>query len=244
MFFVALSLSSTDGAATVLTQFIGEQLGLGVLVGVAIGFFGGLLLAIAKRKKWMADSLQQLGLITLPLLCALISEPMDASMFIASFVAGLTVQIKFKEASTHSVEFTEDWGQLLNYFVFFLFGIFAVKNWNNFDYKMLIYAVISLTLVRIIPVAMALYGKKFSKYTILFMGWFGPRGLASIVLGMVYLEQETNTPGQNTIKLALILTVLLSIFAHGFSTLPGINLYVKKLAQLNNDAPEKQVESK
>jgi NhaP-type Na+/H+ or K+/H+ antiporter len=240
MFFIALSLSSSTSAGSILTRFVIEQLGFGTLVGVGIGFFGGLLLAYAKKKEWMAPSLQQLGLIVLPVLCIQMSEPIGASMFIAAFVAGLAVQIKFKEASSHSVEFTEGWGQLLNYFVFFLFGAFVMKAWGNLDYKMVIYAVLSLTIVRMVPVAIALIGTKMSKSTVLFMGWFGPRGLASIVLGLVYLEHETKTSGESIIQHVVMATVLLSIFAHGFSTLPGINLYEKKLAQLDKNAPENQ----
>ena len=190
----------------------------------------------------MNRSVQQLGLITLPFLCLLVSEPVGASMFIAAFVAGLAVQIWFKEAGSHSAEFTEGWGQLLNYFVFYLFGMFVMRAWGDFDYKMLIYAVLSLTVVRMVPVAIALAGTRLSKYTVIFMGWFGPRGLASIVLGLVYLEQEVNTTGASIIRLVVMVTVLLSIFAHGFSTLPGINLYSKKLAGLDEKSPEKQVE--
>jgi NhaP-type Na+/H+ or K+/H+ antiporter len=242
MFFIALSLSSSQGAGTVLTRFVLEQLGLGTLVGAAIGFLGGMLLAFARKKEWMTGSMQQLGLIALPFFCVLVSEPIGASMFIAAFIAGLAVQIKYKEAAQHSVEFTEGWGQLLNYFVFYLFGLFVVRAWGNFDYKMVIYAVVSLTLVRMIPVAIALIGTRLSKYTVLFMGWFGPRGLASIVLGLVYLEQETSTPGESIIRLVVMVTVMLSIFAHGFSTLPGINIYVRKLSGLSAQSPEMQAD--
>lgn len=242
MFFIALTLSSTEGSGTVLSRFVYEQLGLGTLVGVVIGFFGGLILKIAVQKKWMAKSLQQLGLIVLPVFCILISEPLGASMFIAAFVAGLAVQLKYKKASTHSVEFTEGWGQLLNYFVFYLFGAIVFSEWENFDKMMLFYAVISLTIVRMIPVAISLIGTQYNKYTVLFMGWFGPRGLASIVLGLVYLEQETNSPNEFLISHVVMITVLLSIFAHGLSTLPGINLYVNKLKLMDEKCPEKQGE--
>ena len=70
------------------------------------------------------------------------------------------------------------------------------------------------------------------------MGWFGPRGLASIVLGLVYLEQELHLPGEATIRLAVIVTVLLSIFAHGLSATPGIGLDSRKVASLDTAAPE------
>jgi NhaP-type Na+/H+ or K+/H+ antiporter len=150
-------------------------------------------------------------------------------MFIASFVAGLAVQVKFKQAGKHSIEFAEEWGQFLNLFVFFLFGIVVVRDWEGFTWPLLVYAALSLTVVRILPVAIALIGSGLSRASIVFMGWFGPRGLASIVLGMVYLEQETHQSGEPTIRLAVMLTVLLSIFAHGFSALPGINFYASRL---------------
>jgi NhaP-type Na+/H+ or K+/H+ antiporter len=73
---------------------------------------------------------------------------------------------------------------------------------------------------------------------VLFIGWFGPRGLASIVLGLVFLEKETHVPGEETIKLVVMATVMLSIFAHGFSALPGIELYTRKVATLDAMSPE------
>jgi NhaP-type Na+/H+ or K+/H+ antiporter len=74
--------------------------------------------------------------------------------------------------------------------------------------------------------------------SVLFMGWFGPRGLASIVLGLVFLEKETHLPGEETIKLVVMATVMLSIFAHGFTALPGIHLYARKLATRDVMSPE------
>jgi NhaP-type Na+/H+ or K+/H+ antiporter len=89
-----------------------------------------------------------------------------------------------------------------------------------------------------LPVAIALIGTKLSATTVIFMGWFGPRGLASIVLGLVFLEHATNQPGVATIRMAVMATVLLSIFAHGASALPGIAFYQRKLTELRDDSPE------
>ncbi len=161
-------------------------------------------------------------------------------MFIAAFVAGLAVQMGFKEAGKHSVEFAEEWGQLLNLSVFFVFGLVIVRNWPAFTPAAWLYAVLSLTVVRMLPVAIALIGTRLSAASVIFMGWFGPRGLASIVLGLVYLEQEMHLPGEQTMRLAVIVTVMLSIFAHGLSAMPGINLYARKIASLGADAPEHQ----
>jgi NhaP-type Na+/H+ or K+/H+ antiporter len=162
-------------------------------------------------------------------------------MFIAAYVAGLAVQSGFGEAGKHSIEFTEGWGQLFDYFVFFLFGLLTARVFGEFTLTHLIYAVLSLTLVRMLPVAFALIGTRLNAATVLFMGWFGPRGLASIVLGLVFLEHEARLPGEETIKLAVMVTVMLSIFAHGFSALPGIDRYARKVAELPADAPEKRL---
>jgi NhaP-type Na+/H+ or K+/H+ antiporter len=240
MFFIAVSQLGTDGAGQVLLRYLYEQLGMGALVGLVIGLAGGVLLGLAQRRQWMDGSLQQLGLVTLPILSVLACEPVGGSMFIAAYVAGLAVQFGFCEASTHSIEFTEGWGQLFNYFVFFLFGLLATRAFEHFTLIHLGYAILSLTVVRMLPVAIALIGTRLSAATVLFMGWFGPRGLASIVLGLVFLEKETLLPGEETIRLAVMATVMLSIFAHGFSALPGINHYVRKVATLDDESPEKR----
>ncbi len=240
LFFVALAAAKIEGGAMSLLQFIVEQLGFGTLVGLAIGVAGGWLLSLARRKQWIAESFQQIGVVTLPLLCLVVSEMVDASMFIAAFVAGLAVQIGFKDAGKHLGEFAEDWGQLLNLGVFFLFGMAAVRDWPQFGMASWFYALLSLTLVRMLPVAIALVGTHLSPASVVFMGWFGPRGLASIVLGLVYLEREVHLPGESTIRFAVMATVLLSIFAHGLSAMPGIGLYARKIASLAAAAPEHQ----
>jgi len=238
LFFIALAAAKIEGETTSLMQFIVEQLGFGALVGLAIGLTGGWLLGLARRKEWIAESFQQIAVVTLPLLCLVASEMVGASMFIAAFIAGLAVQIGFKDAGRHSVEFAEEWGQLLNLGVFFLFGMIAVRDWPQFGIASWLYALLSLTLVRMLPVAIALIGTRLSPASVVFMGWFGPRGLASIVLGLVYLEQEMHFPGEPTIRFAVTVTVLLSIFAHGLSAMPGIAVYARKVESLAADAPE------
>jgi NhaP-type Na+/H+ or K+/H+ antiporter len=238
LFFIALADASADGQRASFTRFIVEQLGYGTLIGVGIGLAGGWLLGLAHRRKSTADSWQQLGVVALPAFCAVASEAVGASMFIAAFAAGLAVQVGFKEAGKHSVEFTEEWGQLLNLSVFFIFGLLVARDWRQFTAALVLYAVLSLTVVRMFPVAIALMGTRLSRATLLFMGWFGPRGLASIVLGMVYLEHGKQHPGEATIRLAVMVTVLLSIFAHELSAMPGIELYSRKIRTLPSSALE------
>ena len=235
LFFIALAAARIEGSAASLTQFIVEQLGYGALVGLVVGLGGGWLMGLARRKEWIAESFQQIGVVALALLCLAVSEIVGASMFIASFVAGLSVQVGFKDAGKHSVEFAEEWGQLFNLSVFFLFGVLVVRDWPQFSMASWLYAFLSLTVVRMLPVAIALIGTGLSWASVVFMGWFGPRGLASIVLGLVYLEQEMHLPGEQTIRFTVMVTVLLSIFAHGLSAMPGIDLYARQLGSLRGD---------
>jgi len=231
-------LEGRSESGSLMARLIMEQLGLGVVVGFGIGIIGGYLLGFAQIKNWSCGSFRQLGLITVPLLCVTLSEYVHASMFIAAFIAGFSIQFGFKDAADIGAEFVDEWGQILNYFVFFLFGLIVVRNWAGFHPTLIVYAILSLTLIRMIPVSIALIGTHLSKATVLFMGWFGPRGLASIVLGLAYLEEEAHLPGEPIIELIVIVTVLLSIFAHGISALPCVDLYAGTIKTLDASAPE------
>jgi NhaP-type Na+/H+ or K+/H+ antiporter len=166
------------------------------------------------------------------------AEPIGGSVFIAAFVAGLAVQVGYKDAPERAVDFSQNWGQLLNVFVFFLFGlIVGTASWH-FSWLVALCAVLSLTVVRMVPVAISLIGTRLSAATVSFMGWFGPRGLASIVLGLIFLEQEIHLPGEPILRMAMMMTVLISIFAHGLSASPGIRLYAQRLSKQPPDAPE------
>jgi len=118
-------------------------------------------------------------------------------MFIAAFVAGLAVQFGFKEAGRHSVEFSEEWGQLFNFSVFFLFGLISVRSWPQFSLGLALYAVLSLTLVRMLPVAIALIGTRLSLVSVLFMGWFRS-AWASIDSSRVSLSGAGNPSARRT----------------------------------------------
>jgi NhaP-type Na+/H+ or K+/H+ antiporter len=238
LFFIVLAGTGTPAHDARLDRLILEQLGYGVVVGAAIGAVGGALLGLASRRGWIADSFLQLGVVTLPLLCGLASEAAEASMFIAAFVAGLAVQLGFPEAGRHSVEFTEQWGQLFNLSIFFLFGLLAARAWPGFTLTHVLYAILSLTVVRMLPVAIALLGTRLRRATVLFMGWFGPRGLASIVLGVVYVQRAPHVPNSDTIRLAVMMTVLVSVFAHGLSASAGTGLHARALTALDESAAE------
>jgi sodium/hydrogen antiporter len=240
LFFMAIAAAKVEGSPMALTQFIVEQLGVGTLIGLIIGLGGGWLMGLARRRDWVAESFQQIGIVALPLLCLAISEMLDASMFIAAFIAGLAVQVGLEDVAKHSVEFGGEWGELVNLSVFFFFGLLVVRDSSHFHLTFWLYALLSLTVVRMLPVAIALIGTGLDPFSVVFMGWFGPRGLASIVLGLVYLKQELSLPGESTIRLAVMVTVLLSIFVHGMSARIGVGLYARRLSSLAAAAPEHQ----
>jgi len=224
LFFMAMAAADGGDGSTRLLRFVGEQLGLGVVVGAGVGLIGGWLVEMARRRSWLEESFLQIAVMSLPILCLLLAEHVGASMFIAAFVAGLFVQMRYADAGRHSVKFTEEWGQIVNLSVFFLFGLFIASTEGLFTVAPFLYALLSLTVIRMLPVAAALAGTGLNGRTALFMGWFGPRGLASIVLGLVYLAESDSLPGADTTRLAVMATVLLSIFAHGLTAQPGIRL--------------------
>jgi sodium/hydrogen antiporter len=196
MFFFAMAESSSAGSG-ILRSFLIEQLGYGALIGAGIGLAGGFLLGWADRKGLMEKHTRQLALVALPVFSMILSGPTGASMFIVAFVAGMVSRIGYKEVGENSLEFTEGWGQILNFFVFFFLGLMTSRGLSLIRLDLVVYAILSLTLVRMFPVAIALIGTRLKPATVLFMGWFGPRGLASVVLGLVYIELEGHLPGVN-----------------------------------------------
>jgi NhaP-type Na+/H+ or K+/H+ antiporter len=237
MLFISLIKAEATGPGLTFLRIAGQQIVFGVALGAAIGLGGGWLLGLARRRSWATVPFQQIATIALAPLCLILADPLDTSPFIAAFAAGLALQVGFRDAAEGVVEFSDNQGRLLEMFVFFLFGTSAGPTLGEFYLAPVLYAILSLTLVRLLPVALATIGTRLSAASVLFMGWFGPRGLGSIVLGLV-AAGEVQSAGAWLVRLALIATVLLSILAHGLSASPGVRLYGQQVARLGADAPE------
>ncbi len=136
------------------------------------------------------------------------------------------------------LSFAEREGQLLSLVVFFVFGTVAIGYLGDASLGVIAFAALSLTLVRMVPVAAALAGTGLSRASVAFIGWFGPRGLASIILALVVLKEEPDLPSLDLIISATTVTVLASVFLHGISSRPFARLYAKSLEGLPPDAPE------
>ena len=239
MVFISLTKTEAAGPGIPFVGLAAQQIGFGIAVGATIGFAGGWLLGLARRRGWASASFQQLAMIALAPLCWIVSKPLAASPFIAAFAAGIALQAGFRDASEGIVEFSENEGRLLHMFVFFVFGTAAGDALGEFYLAPVLYAVLSLTLVRMLPVAFSMIGTRLSVASVLFMGWLGPRGLGSIVLGLV-VAQEVPAAEASLLRLGMIATVLLSIFAHGLSAAPAINAYAKQVEKLDTEAPERR----
>lgn len=239
MLFIALAQVNQPLQDRSWLVFASKQIGFGLMVGLAFGWAGGWLIGQATRRGWMEKTFQQLALLSLALMCWLVSEEIDGNAFIAAYIGGLVVKASFEEAGEQMVEFMEAWGQLLNFFVFFLFGMLVATSLYEFNAAVVLYALLSLTLIRMLPVAISLIGTGLKPASMLFLGWFGPRGLASIVLGLIFLKEKAPLPGEQFITLTVSATVLLSVFAHGISAAPVIDLYARQLEGMDADAPER-----
>ncbi|WP_440948084.1 cation:proton antiporter [Methanosarcina sp. T3] len=219
-----------------------EQIGIGVLVGAVIGLAGGLLSGKAVRIGWMSGLYRKIGFMSLAIISWLVADLLGGSGFIAAFTGGLiTTQAAGKiKATEEEAILTEAEGSILSFAVFFIFGIIAATRIFTINWPIFIYAVLSLTLIRMIPVAISLIGMRLHTKTVLFLGWFGPRGLASVVLLLTAMEETGGIGGSETVSLAVITTVFLSVFVQGATAGPGSEWYARIIAGLPADALERK----
>jgi NhaP-type Na+/H+ or K+/H+ antiporter len=138
------------------------------------------------------------------------------------------------------IRFTEAEGHMLNLSVFFIFGVLVVGLLVSLSWHVALYALLSLTVIRMLPVALSLYGTHLRGISLLFAGWFGPRGLASIVLGLLVVAEAPLLSGRDEIELVVALTVLLSVLLHGVTAAPLSAVYAHRVEGMAADAPEKQ----
>jgi sodium/hydrogen antiporter len=239
--FVALAIAeenvSVDGG---WVRYAVEQIGYGVVIGVAVGITGGWLVRRAARRGWTLPVWEQLGLAALAVLAFFLADAAGGNGFIAAFTAGLTAGFAIGRLRERVVEFSEEEGLLLNLGIFLLFGLLAQEILSDTTWRAWVYALLSLTIVRMIPVALALRGTGLRPPTIGFIGWFGPRGIASIILALILVESRTELPQVDLIFGAVTATVLLSVYAHGLSAVPLSRRYGRYTAALPESAAERE----
>lgn len=214
------------------------QVGLGVLVGGGIGTAGAMLVRAAARMDAVTPAFQRLAVLALALAAWGAADLLGGNGFIAAFVGGLCAGPLLGETRDRVLIFTEAEGQLLNLAVFFVFGATALPLLEGTGWNVLLYALLSLTVVRMLPVALATRGARVRGDTALFLGWFGPRGLASIILALVVVESTAEAAVGDEVLAVVAATVLLSVLLHGFTAAPLSNLYARRREDMHPDAPE------
>ncbi|HEY5891549.1 MAG TPA: cation:proton antiporter [Acidimicrobiia bacterium] len=200
-------------------SLLATEIGFGVAVGLAIGWLGGKALEWAVSRRMVEGVMRQLGTMAIGVAAYALAPMIGGNGFVAAFVAGIGFGIAAREHCEGAYDFAADEGELLTLITFFLFGLIVVEDAiTNFSWASIGYAVLSLTVIRMIPVAIALIGSGVRTPTKLFIGWFGPRGLASILFG-VFLLEESGVPIADSIFSVVVWTVMISIVAHGMSAM-------------------------
>lgn len=238
LFVAGATVSEGFEPASFLTTTMLDKIGIGVLAGLIAGFGGGELARRARDSGWSTGASEQLAMAGLAVALFAITEELGGSGFIAAFVGGLLAGSRMSAERRPTVSFADEEGAVIAAFVFFALGLSMVKLADQLSWQVFAYALASLTLIRMLPVWLALLGTGLSRPTVAFIGWFGPRGLASIVLALVVLEQQEELKNIDTIALTTLLTVLFSVIAHGISAGPLSRIYGEWAASLPGDAPE------
>ena len=229
------SSSSAHWALAALTQ-----IGLAVVAAVVAGLGGGWLVRRARSRAWTSAMSEQLAVLATAVLAYTGSVAIGGNGFVAAFVGGLLFGQATKGSLEGPVEFSETTGLFMSFFVWTLFGALFVGPVLTAQpyWRAIGYAVLSLTVVRMLPVAVALAGLGMQRSTVLFMGWFGPRGLASVVFTLVAIEDlHPGGPDQSPLVQVATWTILLSVVAHGVTAGVVAPRYGVRMAGLG-DVPE------
>jgi sodium/hydrogen antiporter len=247
--FLTLVVAEEGGANSRWVLEASKEIGLALVVAVGVGAVGGMLLRYAHRRGFTSEVSEQLAIVSLALLAYLGSVAVGGNGFIAAFVGGLTFGAATGRKIHEATEFTETVGLFASFFVWTVFGALFVGPvlTTRIDATAIAYAVLSLTVVRMVPVAISLLGIGLRRDTVAFMGWFGPRGLASVVFTLVAVEtlQHTGAAFDALVEVATW-TVLLSVMTHGVTAGPLARAYGRRMQDVGDvpelsDAPEPRV---
>jgi NhaP-type Na+/H+ or K+/H+ antiporter len=247
----ASQLGVTDESASFEVGHALRELGGGLLLGLAVGIVGALVMHFAQQRDWIVDGGRQLAALALPIAAYTIAVSLSVNGFIAAFVAGIAWGAVTKRATRpsatvgqsaapaegdaeleHVLELPELGGELAALVVWFLFGaVLLPLAFAHLSARVVIYALLSLTVLRMVPVAISLLGAGFDGATVVFLGWFGPRGLASVVFALIAIEELGESRPMETAIATVTLTVAASVVLHGVTAGPGGRSYVEREAE-------------
>jgi NhaP-type Na+/H+ or K+/H+ antiporter len=216
---LAVGVSGEGGTTGLALRLVAEELGIGLVVGVGLAVLGTFFFRQFASRGWIAAPWTELPVIALAFTCFGVAQSTGGSGFIACFVGGLTYGAMAKLHKEEFLRAAEGIGDGLALVTWVIFGSAVVgQSLGHFTWPVLVYAVLSLTVVRMLPVFLSVTGLGLRVNDKLFLGWFGPRGLASIVFGVIVLNKSL--PGGDTLSAVVVCTVVLSILGHGLSANP------------------------
>ncbi|MGZ4575659.1 MAG: cation:proton antiporter domain-containing protein [Mycobacteriaceae bacterium] len=205
------------------------ELTIGAGVGVAVGFGGGWLLRRARRRGWASEDFAGIAVLALAIFAYGAALALHGNGFVAAFCGGVAFGGAAGRRGPQELLFLEQASGLVSLLVWLAFGAIAVPLMpDRTDATIVLYAVLSLTVVRMVPVALALLGAGLDRTSVLFVGWFGPRGLASLVFALLALEELG--PGADQAVVAIGFTVFLSVIVHGVTAGPLATRYGRESA--------------
>lgn len=232
--FVFLALATdkagSGGTASLALRLLAEEIGIGIGVAGVVVLLASALLKFCSTRKWITETWHQLPVIAIAMICYGTAQGLGGSGFIACFVGGLLFGWIARDHKESLLMAAEGTGDTLALITWVLFGGFIIgKYFTSFTLDVILYAILSLTVVRMLPVFLVLSGMKLKTNEKLFMGWFGPRGLASIVFGVIVMKEHL--PGNSIITSVVACTILLSVIAHGVSANPLVAKLAKSLKE-------------
>lgn len=222
---IAGALGEMQTLSGVVSVFVGE-IGWAILGGMLVGWIGGKAILFASKRGWMSDRWRLIAALVLAIAAFGVASPLGGSGFLAAFVAGLTFGSIVRSTYPDICEFSDDTAEFLTMTAFFVFGAFMlVPSFPLITWSMVGFALVILTVARMIPVAISMIGTRLKAPTVLYLGWFGPRGLASLVfVGTVVVEG--NLLSDAPMILAVVATVVAtSVVLHGVSAVPLSKAY-------------------
>jgi NhaP-type Na+/H+ or K+/H+ antiporter len=207
---------------------------LGVAGGIVIGGVGGALMEQARRHGWSSSAARPVGVLALAVLSYAAVVKLDGNGFVAAFIAGLAYGATTSAADDEPLQLTHQTGGYLASVVWFIFGAVMLPQLHYLTWRDVIFAIAALTVVRMLPVALSLIGAGFDRSTIAVIGWFGPRGLASVVFALMAVE-ALEGPIAQRVDVAITATVTLSVLLHGMSAAPIAARYAASHPSINDE---------
>tara|TARA_B110000914_G_C15474952_1_gene452600 strand:- start:41 stop:1240 length:1200 start_codon:yes stop_codon:yes gene_type:complete len=233
LLFLALALDTTGdiGPLPLAAKLVVEQIGIGLAVGLVLTFIAVRLLKFARDRQWLTKTWTQIPILALALSCFAVAQYLGGSGFIAAFSGGLLMAFMDKHLSREVKEeyllASEGAGDTLALITWVTFGSAVVgQALGNFTWNILLYSFLSLTVIRMLPVFLCLTGSGIDTEGKLFIGWFGPRGLASIVFAVMVVNSEL--PDSGSLAMTVVCTIMLSIVGHGITANPWARAYGKR----------------